>query len=188
MTTGCWRLVWSSRLQREFPTSGTFDHLHMNDRLREAIDTCDEAPWFCRDAIAVGSICWRYADVEGWLPCRVSLWALKTFSWRQCFCFMHRNLFQDRDATLAAARQAVVMLVLSDLSCGNLFEEVSKELSLETFQFCTKGEVEYVKRLVVLNRSLVPSWAGCVDVDDRATCFAQPQVYVDFHYLEKVNS
>lgn len=72
-TTDCRASVWSAALQREFPLPETFDSLDMNNRSREAINTWVEAPRLCRYAIAVGSICGRYADVERWLPCGVLL-------------------------------------------------------------------------------------------------------------------
>lgn len=88
----------------------------MNSRSREAINTWVEAQWFCRDAVAAGSICEHYAHGEGWLPCGVPLGALKSFPWRQHFCFMNSDLLGGREVTLFAAREAFLVLALTGLS------------------------------------------------------------------------
>lgn len=46
-TTDRWEQVWSVALQREFPPPETFDHLDMNDKSQEAIDSWVDAPWLC---------------------------------------------------------------------------------------------------------------------------------------------
>lgn len=56
--------VWSVVLQREFKSHVAYDHVDMNKRSREPIDTLVEAPCFCRDATDLGGMCERYADDE----------------------------------------------------------------------------------------------------------------------------
>lgn len=72
-------------LVREFPTPSRFDELHLEDKSQ--LDTCSEAPWFCRDAVEVAWLYARYTDEDGWLPCCVPLRVLCTFAWLQCFYF-----------------------------------------------------------------------------------------------------
>lgn len=55
------------------------------------------------------------------------------------------------------------------------------------FQFPTKNEEKYERRLVALKFSLVAYWADCKDFDFRSMCFAKPQLCADSHSLEKVN-
>lgn len=106
----------------------------------------------------------------------VPLGALETFSWSLYFFFMDSILLRGRDGTLVVARRAFVVSALSGLSRWRLLTEVSKELGLDAFQFCTKGEEKYVKWLVALDPSLVAIRAGCKDVDDGTMCFAKLQL------------
>lgn len=53
------------------------------------------------------------------------------------------------------AHQAFVVLALSGLSRWKSFVEITKELSMDSFQYRANGEEEYIGRLVALGSSLV---------------------------------
>lgn len=113
---------------------------------------------------------------------------METFLWRQHFCIMDSGLYRARGETLVVARRALIMSDMSCLSRWGSFTEVLKECVLDVFQFCSKSEEKYAMRLIVLDPSLVASWAGREYVDDWTMCFAKLQLCVDFRYLEKANS
>lgn len=56
--------VWTVVLQRKFQLATSCDGLGVNDRSQAANDVWSSASLFRRDAIAVGNICERYADVR----------------------------------------------------------------------------------------------------------------------------
>lgn len=82
----------------------------------------------------------------------------------------------------AVARRGIVGLTLSCLSRWKSSAEVPKELGLDALQFCKRGKEKYVEQLVALGPALIPLWAVLDVDDDRAMCFAQPQLSVNFRY------
>lgn len=66
--------------------------------------------------------------------------------------------------------------------------EVSREMLVDPFQYCSASGEEYVKRLAALDPLVVASLVCRNEVDDRAMCFAKGQLSVDFRYLEKAHS
>lgn len=177
--------VWAEALRRHFPPPVTFDHLDMKDRSQEGIDAWVEALRFRREAIVVGSVCGHYVDVDGWLPCGVLLRALATFFCMQPFCTDDEDLPWGRYGSLAEARRLFMVSALSGLSRWKSSVGVPKELGMDVTRYRTRGEDEYMRRLTALDPSLVASWAGRIDIDDRALCFERPQFCVDFRYLAK---
>lgn len=97
------RPVRSAALQHELQSPVAFDYLERNDRSWEAMGSRVVALLFRRNTGAVGDICEGYAVDGGWLPCWAPLGALKTFSYRQHFCFIDKDLWRGRDETLVAA-------------------------------------------------------------------------------------
>lgn len=133
MTTDCWALVWSVALQREPPPIPTFNHLDVNDRSKEAIDTWVEAPWFHRDAIAVGSLCEHYVDGDSWLPCAASLGALEKVSWWQHLCFMDGDSSLNREGMLVRTPLAFAVSTLSGMRFWKSFVEILQAFGMHAF-------------------------------------------------------
>lgn len=100
---------------------------------------------------------------------------------------MDGGLSIGRDETLVDVRREFVLSALSGLSQWESYVEIPKELTMDTFQFRTMGKKDYVERFATLDQLLVTSWAGRSDIDDRALCFAKPQLSVAFGYLKKLN-
>lgn len=78
------------------------------------------------------------------------------------------------------------MSVLSGLSRSKSSAEVPKELGLAAFSFGSKGEEEYLDRLVALNPLLAAVGAGRDDIDERVMCFGKTELCVDVRDLERL--
>lgn len=180
--------VRSEALHRQFSPSASYDYLDMRNRSQEAIDAWVQTPWFYHDVIVVGNECGHYVGIDGWFSCSISLVALLTFSWMQYFCFDDDDPPWGRSGSLAAARRSFVVLSLSGLSRWKSSVEIPKELGLDVFQYGTRGEETYVRRLAALDPSLVASRVCRIDIDDGTLYFVKLQLCVDFHYLDNGSS
>lgn len=56
-------------------------------------------------------------------------------------------------------------------------------LGMDTFWYCTSEKEGYVERIVPLYQLLIAFWASCLDADDCALFFAEPQMSEDFCFI-----
>ena len=180
--------VSSTELETDFSAPSSYDEIDITDRGRDAMKLWVKAPWFNRRAVELGGICEYYADANGWLPCGVQLAALATFAWRHHFCCEDDDLFVPKSRNIDDIRRAFVVQALSGLSRFKTFTMVPANLDMDLFQYRTQGEIDYVRNLANIGPELIEEWRGQVDVDDRALCYAKPQLCVEFRFLEKGGS
>lgn len=131
------RPVWSALLRRGILRPATLDGLDVNNRAQGPIDAWAETLWFHADAVAAGDLCEKGADGKGWLPCGVSLRALKTCSRTQRFCCKDGELLLSREGTMMGALRALMVSALRKLNRWRSFVEVLKDLGMDAVQYCT---------------------------------------------------
>lgn len=126
-----------------------------------------------------------YTIEDGWLRGGVTLTALSRFVCVQCLCFRDSDLSQDQTLWLVAVRWAFLPSALVILGRFRTFIGVPKEFGMGAFQYRMLGKEEYVLQLATLDLLLISSRAHCSDVEDSALCFSEPQLSVDFGFIDQ---
>jgi len=168
-----------------YPAPADYDNADTSDRSEASLTLWAKAPWFHREAVMHGGACDRYTNANGVLPGGIPISALDTVAWQRQFCYNDEDLAPKGEREVDGLRRDFVAAALSGLDRLWTYTPVPANLNMDMFVYRTEGEVDYVARLSALSPTLIESWRGLVDVDDRAYCYTKPQLVVDFRFKRK---